>query len=88
MRTFYIGQALTKLGDGAEWTYYDNNLETLIWHSEPKKKPSIEEIEKLADELEIQEKEIINAQQNAKLSAVNKLIDLGLTEEEAKAFLG
>lgn len=30
----------------------------------------------------------MEAKENARLSALNKLQDLGLTEEEAKAFLG
>ena len=87
MEIKYICDALHALAPGAEWKFNDDDLDTLVWLSEgtpPSKEAIIAEVENQ----KIVEKQRIEAYKSAKVSALNKLIDLGLTEDEAKAFLG
>jgi hypothetical protein len=69
---------------GKEWSLYNNDYDTLQWYSDTTK-PSKQELDALWQStnnvLDAQEQ----AQTNAKQSALNKLMALGLTEEEALA---
>lgn len=87
MEIKYLCLAIHALAPGAEWKFNDDNLDTLEWFSDstpPTKEAIIKEAEN-QKKLEIEE---IQLRKAAKASAMNKLIDLGLTEDEAKAFLG
>jgi hypothetical protein len=82
-----FGDAIVSLSPDAEWVVEDNDLDNIIWLNN-EYKPNKKEIKKELQRL-IQEKESALAKkENAKLSALQKLSDLGLTEEEAKAIIG
>lgn len=69
---------------GKEWSLYNNDYEHLQWYSDSPK-PTKAELDALwqstLDTLDAAEQ----AQRDAKQSALNKLMALGLTEEEALA---
>ena len=82
-----FGDAILSLSPNAEWVIEDNDLDNIIWLNDEHKltkKEIKQELQRL-----IQEKESLLIQkENAKLSALQKLSKLGLTEEEAKAIIG
>ena len=80
-----IIKAIKKINPNAEVTIYGNNIDTIDWgDTTPIPK---EEIEAKILELPTAEEEAI-ATANKKASGKQKLLDLGLTEEEVKALIG
>lgn len=87
MEIKYLCDAIHALVPNSEWKFNDDDLDTLEWFSNSTP-PTKDAILKEAENQKKIQTEQIEARQLAKASAINKLIDLGLTEEEAKAFLG
>ena len=71
-------RAIQSLRLGAEFTMNNDDINTIIWHTEGASTPSQTEIDAKILELEAQDAAIINARQ----SALVKLAALGLTPEE------
>jgi DNA-directed RNA polymerase specialized sigma subunit len=82
------GDAIYSLRPNSSWVVEDNDLDNVRWEDESESPPTKIEIEQELERL-IQEKEnTLNEKEQAKQSAINKLAQLGLTEEEAKAIIG
>jgi len=84
MNTIHLLRAIQVLSPGAEWKMNDEDLDTLEWLTEgnhPTKEEILKEI-KNQEKLELQK---IEEHKAAKVSAVSKLIALGLTEDEIAA---
>ena len=71
-------RAIQSLRLGAEFTMNNDDISTVVWHTEGITTPSQAEIDAKILELEAQDAAIINARQ----SALVKLAALGLTPEE------
>lgn len=85
MKSYFIGKALTQISEGCEWSYDDDNLDTLIWHQQPKNSFTNQEILSLAKEIEIEDKAKDKKKTAARASALAKLAELGLTADEIAA---
>jgi hypothetical protein len=90
-----LASALHSLAPGSSWIYEDDDYSTIQWLSEDIDQPSedsvMAEIARLQKELEeevAKEEAKMLALESARLSAIEKLSALGLTEEEAKAIIG
>ena len=79
-----ITAILTQKYAGSEWILDGDNYEGLTWISDSPK-PSEEELADLWDEVKAELDAKLEAQVNAKNSALAKLAALGLTEEEIAA---
>ena len=82
-----IGKAIKKINPNAKFRYDNNDINTLQWLEETTP-ISVADIE---EQIPIVEAEIEQEKQNAidkKASGKQKLLDLGLTEEEVKALIG
>lgn len=83
-----LANALQSLRPGAEFTFNNEDISTIIWHTEgvttPTKKQIDDEIKRLET---VQASEIAN-KAAAKASAIAKLEALGLNLEEAQAIFG
>ena len=82
-----IIKSIFALNPTAQFTFKDNNIDSIEWlnGTTPISKFDIE------NKIEIIENEIEQEKQNAetkKASGKQKLLDLGLTEEEVKALIG
>ena len=82
-----IDKAIHKINPNAEFTINADDINQITWHNgtTPISKADIEAI------IPTVETEIANAKQNAiakKASGKQKLLDLGLSEEEVKALIG
>ena len=82
-----IDKAILKINPNAEFTINADDINQITWHNgtTPISKADIEAI------IPTVETEIANAKQNAiakKASGKQKLLDLGLSEEEVKALIG
>ena len=87
MISYYIGKAIKKINPLAEYTVHGNNTENIEWLNGTTP-ISIADIEAQIPTVEAEiEQEIQNAE-NKKASGKQKLLDLGLTEEEVKALIG
>ena len=80
--------AINSLCPGSSWKVEDGDLESMEWYDESIPKPSVTEILQEISRLEQERENIITEQESLKLSAIAKLSDLGLTEDEAKALIG
>lgn len=78
-------EALISLQPLGEWTVNDNDINQMVWLSPNIPQPTISEIEAEIIRLQTEEENKLQAQIAAKQSALNKLMALGLTEEEALA---
>jgi hypothetical protein len=74
-------RAIQSLRLGAEFTMNNDDISTVVWHTEGITTPSQAEIDAKILELEAQDAAIIDARQ----SALVKLAALGLTQEEIAA---
>ena len=82
-----IIKSIFALNPTAQFTFKDNNIDSIEWlnGTNPISKSDIE------NKIEIIENEIEQEKQDAetkKTSGKQKLLDLGLTEEEVKALIG
>lgn len=87
MNEIIIGKALNKLAYGKDFILTNLDLDSIQWLDNDNP-PTKAQIEKAIDEVIKELDEIQTNNQNLRNSALSKLIDLGLTEDEAKAFLG
>ena len=51
-KVFTFVEALESLCQGAEWTIYGNDPDRIIWHTEPSRRPTREELEAEVDRLQ------------------------------------
>ena len=82
----YLNKALAKMHSG-QWFGFsskDQSYETLIVHDSSITKPTEAEVNAKIQELKDAEQDAITK----KASGKQKLLDLGLTEEEVKALIG
>ena len=83
-----LGDAIISLAPESEWSIEGDDLKNLVWIVSPAENITHEQI---TDELyRLKESQVADqlARQAAKESALAKLTELGLTEEEAKAVIG
>lgn len=73
-----IFKAIQSLRPGAEFSINNDDINTIVWHTEGTSTPSQEEISAKIAELEAADAAKIDARQ----SALSKLAALGLTPEE------
>lgn len=94
-KKFGVSEAMESLAKGKSWVLKNDDYDTLEWFDLDSLPPTKEKVEQeilnlhIRAEQEIAQKEEEKKQQEkAKLSALQKLSKLGLTEEEAKAIVG
>jgi len=80
-----LTKAIISLYPTAFWELHGDDYSGLVWKSEDVEKPSEEELFAECDRLKEQAEIDAQAKINARQSALNKLMALGLTEEEALA---
>lgn len=85
MKEYFYALAIHNLAPGAEWKFNNDDLDSLEWLSPKISQPTKEQILAQAIMEENKEKEEIENQAKAKISARAKLASLGLTEEEIAA---
>jgi DNA-binding NarL/FixJ family response regulator len=85
MKQYFYALAIHTLAPGAEWKFNDDDLDTLEWFSTNIEQPSKEAIIAQAKIEERNEQAKLEEKATARQSALAKLIDLGLTEEEIAA---
>jgi hypothetical protein len=81
-----IARAIKKINPNAEFTYQEEDINTIQWLNGTTP-ISVEDIQNKLTELPTIEQEKQDAI-NKKASGKQKLLDLGLTEEEVKALIG
>jgi len=79
-------QSITKIKKNAEFTIYDDDIDNIIWHDN--NPTNITKTQILAKQTELQTIEDAKPENVKKASGKQKLLDLGLTEEEVKALIG
>lgn len=80
-----IANALQSLRPGAEFTFNDDDLSTITWHTEGVTTPTQEEIDNEIKRLDEEAAQAVTAKADAKASALAKLAAIGLTPEEIAA---
>lgn len=80
-----IGLAITSLAPEAKWRLEGEDYSKIEWFSPEIQKPTLQQINTEVTRLQLIEESKSQAQIDAKQSALNKLMALGLTEEEALA---
>lgn len=83
-----ISDAILSLAPDAEWSIEDESLEKIVWYKKPEVIPSSEEINNELERLvvEFNNKEL--EKNSLMISALKKLKNFGLTEDEARAVIG
>lgn len=83
-----ISDAILSLAPDAEWSIEDESLEKIVWHKKPEVIPSNDEIKNELERLvlEFNNKEL--EKDSHRISALKKLKNFGLTEDEARAVIG
>jgi len=77
-----ISRAINSIESGRLFSYKNENLDSIVWYDlDTKSAISKEDIQTAMDSLD-------NAESTKKASGKQKLLDLGLTEEEVKALTG
>jgi transposase len=92
---FGVSEAMESLARGKSWMLEDDDYETLQWFEKDSNPPTKEEVEEeilnlyqQAEEIKLQKAQEQKNKEVAQKSAIDKLSNLGLTEEEAKAIIG
>ena len=83
-----LGSALQSLRPGADFSFVDQDIKTIVWNTEGVTTPTKKQIDDEIKRLEAEEAAAIQARINAKASAIAKLEALGLNLAEAQAILG
>jgi hypothetical protein len=83
----YLSKAIRELAPDAAWSIVEGDLDNIIWHSEDIAQPSKAAILAKAAEIEAEEEAEKQAEANTKQVALNKLMALGLTEDEIKVLI-
>jgi hypothetical protein len=81
-------QALISLRPNAEFSWSNDDLSTLVWHTEGVTTPTLKQIKDEIKRLELVLKAQLDAKAAAKASAIAKLEALGLNLDEAQAIIG
>ena len=79
-------KAITEIKSNSDFTIYDGNLDNIVWHDD--NPTSITKAQILAKQTELQTVEDAKPEVIKKASGKQKLLDLGLSEEEVKALIG
>jgi len=77
---------ITEIKANAEYTIYDDDLDNIVWHDN--NPTNITKTQILAKQTELQTVEDAKPENIKKASGKQKLLDLGLSEEEVKALIG
>ena len=83
-----IFKAISSLRPGAEFTMNNDDIKTIVWHTEGVTTPTKKQIDDEIKRLEAVELAEVAAKAAAKASAIAKLEALGLNLEEAQAIFG
>ena len=83
-----IFKAIQSLRPNAEFTMNDDDVKTIIWHTEGVTTPTKKQIDDEIKRLEAVELTEVQAKAAAKASAIAKLEALGLNLAEAQAIFG
>lgn len=78
-------KALQELEPLAEWTWIGEEYSGLNWLDKNKKKPTEKQINDKVLSMQTEKETEKTTKENAKTSAITKLKDLGLTDDEIKA---
>ena len=81
-------KAIQSLRPNTEFTIIDNDIKSIIWHTEGVTTPTKKQIDDEIKRLELAELTAIQVQENARASALAKLEALGLSVDEVKAIIG
>ena len=82
-----IAAAVAYARPGEQWMLVEYDYEGLEWLDETEK-PTLEELELAWNQLNLEAEQKRTKREADLLSALSKLSDLGLTEDEAKALIG
>jgi hypothetical protein len=83
-----LSSALMSLRPNAEFSFADQDIKSIVWHTEGVTTPTKKQIDDEINRLEAAELTEIQSKADAKASAIAKLEALGLNLEEAKAIFG
>ena len=83
-----LSAALLSLRPGAEFSFTDQDIKTIVWNTEGVTTPTKKQIEDEIKRLEAEEAAAAQARIDAKASAIAKLEALGLNLAEAQAIIG
>jgi hypothetical protein len=83
-----IAKAIASLRPDAEFTISDQDIKSIVWHTEGVTTPTKKQIDDEIKRLEAEEAAAVQARIDAKTSAIAKLEALGLNLAEAQAILG
>ena len=78
-------KAIQSLRPNAEFTMNNDDLNTIIWHTQGVTTPTAEEIAAEITRLEAADSNAVQAKESARQSALAKLTAIGLSEEEIAA---
>jgi hypothetical protein len=83
-----LSSALQSLRPGSEFTFTEQDIKTIVWHTEGVTTPTKKQIDDEIKRLEAAELAEVQAKEAAKASAIAKLEALGLNLAEAQAIIG
>jgi hypothetical protein len=83
-----IFRAIASLRPGTEFTMNNDDIKTIVWHTEGVTTPTKKQIDDEIKRLETAELAEVQAKEAAKASAIAKLEALGLNLAEAQAIFG
>lgn len=83
-----IFKAIQSLRPDAEFTMNNDDIKTIVWHTEGVTTPTKKQIDDEIKRLEVAELAEVQAKEAAKASAMAKLEALGLNFAEAQAIIG
>jgi hypothetical protein len=83
-----IFRAIASLRPGTEFTMNNDDIKTIVWHTEGVTTPTKKQIDDEIKRLEAAEAKVIADKEAAKASAIAKLEALGLNLAEAQAIIG
>jgi hypothetical protein len=83
-----LGAALQSLRPEADFSFVDQDIKSIVWHTEGVTTPTKKQIDDEIKRLEAEETAAVQARIDAKASAIAKLEALGLNLAEAQAILG
>ncbi len=78
--------SIKEIRENADFTIYNDDLDNILWHDD--NPTNITKAQILAKQTELQVIEDAKPEVIKKASGKQKLLDLGLTEEEIKALMG
>ena len=78
--------AIKEIKANADFTIYDDDLDNIVWHDD--NPTNITKAQILAKQTELQAVEDAKPENVKRASGKQKLLDLGLSEEEVKALIG